>query len=217
MLPPEAFRLLAELEANNNREWFQAHRDAIRAHVQEPFAALLEAISAALADTKVPLRGGPQTMFRMNRDVRFSADKSPYKTNVSGLLTPGGTKDEAAGLMYLHVDSQGGFIASGFYRMPTPQLNRFRDLIIAQPKAFRAALDELAAADLALSTEEKLKSMPRGYADHAQAWFAEHIKLQTHIVRQDVAMADWISGAVVREAVRVATASAGLLEFGRAA
>jgi uncharacterized protein (TIGR02453 family) len=217
MVPSEAFRLLAELEANNNRDWFQAHREAIREQLQEPFASTLEAISAALADAPVPLRGGAETMFRMHRDVRFSADKSPYKTNVSGLLTPGGTRDEAGGLMYLHLDSQGGFLACGFYKMPTSVLNRLRDRIVARPDTFRAVLDDLAAAGLELSADDMLKAMPRGYADQAEAWFAEHLKHKTFIVRREIGQADWMSGSVVAEAVRVATACASLLRFGQAA
>jgi uncharacterized protein (TIGR02453 family) len=215
MVPSEAFRLLAELEANNNRDWFQAHREAIREQVQEPFARTLEAISAALADAPVPLRGGDETMFRMHRDVRFSADKSPYKTNVSGLLTPSGSKTETGGLTYLHMDSQGGFLACGFYKMPTPALNRIRDRIVAKPDTFRAVLDDLEAAGLELSADDMLKAMPRGYSDHSDAWFANYLKQKVFIVRREIAQADWVSGSVVAEAVRVATACASLLRFGQ--
>jgi uncharacterized protein (TIGR02453 family) len=217
MIPEKAFGLLAELEANNNRDWFDANRDAIRTRVQEPFAAVLEAVSERLADTDVPLSGGAGTMFRMNRDVRFSADKSPYKASASGLLTPSGTKDEAGGLMYLHMDRNGGFLACGFYKMETRALNRIRDRIVARPDAFRAALDQLSEAGLELSSDDMLKTMPRGYTDHAEAWFAEHLQRKVLIVRHDLSRTSWERGGVVDKACEIASACAGLLRFGAAA
>ena len=82
-IPPAAFALLADLEANNNKAWFDANRVRVRDEVQVPFAAVLEAVTAALDDAPLPLIGGPHTMFRMHRDVRFSADKRPYKYRMS--------------------------------------------------------------------------------------------------------------------------------------
>ena len=62
-------------------------------------------------------------MFRMNRDVCFSKDKSPYKTSVSGLLTSSGTKAETAGMVCADLNATGGWVAGGFYRLPTAQLS----------------------------------------------------------------------------------------------
>lgn len=217
MIPNSAFSLLAELEANNNRAWFDANRDAIKDQVQLPFAAVLDAITSALADADLPLQGGAATMFRMHRDVRFSADKSPYKASASGLLTPDGTKNEAGGLMYLHMDQHGGFLACGAYTMPTPALNAIRDRIIAEPEAFGAAIEALATAGLSLSDDMMLKSMPRGYSDYAEHRFADDLRRKVLIVRRELGPDDWQSGAVVSEAARVARACAGLLRFVQAA
>lgn len=71
----------------------------MKRHLQDPFEALLEGVTAKLAGTEIPLKGGRQTTFRMNRDVRFSNDKRPYHEHVSGVLTPSGTKAEAAGVL----------------------------------------------------------------------------------------------------------------------
>jgi hypothetical protein len=79
MFSDGALRLLAGLEANNNRDWFPAHRDAMRACAQEPFADLLESVSNALADAPLPLMGSAATMFQMNRDVRFSNGSRPTR------------------------------------------------------------------------------------------------------------------------------------------
>jgi uncharacterized protein (TIGR02453 family) len=217
MVPDTAFPLLAELEANNNRAWFDANREAIRDQVQLPFAAVLEAITAALATADLPLRGSAATMFRMHRDVRFSADKSPYKASASGLLTPDGTKNEAGGLMYLHMDQHGGFLACGAYIMSTPALNAIRDRIITKPEDFGAAIEALAVAGLSLSDDMMLKSMPRGYNEYSTHRFADDLRRKVFIVRRELVPDDWQSGAVVSEAARVARASAGLLRFVQAA
>ncbi len=217
MFTTRAFELLAELEANNNRDWFMAHRDAIRGEVQEPFARMLDSITHALASSDVPLQGGAHTMFRMHRDVRFSADKSPYKPSVSGILTPNGSKDEGGGLLYLQMDKDGGFVACGFYRPATASLNRLRDRIVDEPDTFRAVLDELGAASLALSSDDMLKAMPRGYTGEADAWYAEHLKRKSLTVQRAIAKGAWLSGEVVAQAAAIGRACAGLLAFGKAA
>ncbi len=214
MIDRNAFHLLAELAANNNRDWFAAHRGAIRDQVQAPFAAVLEAASARLADADVPLSGGAHTMFRMNRDVRFSADKSPYNAHVSGVLSPSGSKGEGEGLLYLHMDAQGGFLAAGHYNLGAKALGPIRDRIVADPERFKAVLDGLARNGLELSREMTLRAMPRGYEQHAGAWFADQLKLQSLMVRLDLSPEAWIGSDVVDEVTRVGKACADLIQFG---
>lgn len=117
MFKDRAFDLLEGLEADNSKGWFDAHRDEVRTLLQEPFAATLSAISDRLASSETPLSGSERTMFRMSRDVRFSNDKSPYSTHVSGVLTRSGAKSEADGVAYLHLEKHGGFVAVGWYKL----------------------------------------------------------------------------------------------------
>lgn len=213
MITPKAFELLDALRSNNNRDWFQAHKDEIALEVQRPFADMLEAISAKLTDAPLPLSGGAHTMFRMNRDVRFSKDKSPYNSHVSGVLTPSGSKSETGGLLYLHLDADGGFMASGYYRLTPKDLGPIRDRIVSEPERFQALLKELAEAGLNLSRELSLKTMPQGYAQHADSWYADYLKLQTFMVRIPLVRSEWESGAVVEKAAAVGRASAPLIGF----
>ncbi|MEM1370834.1 MAG: DUF2461 domain-containing protein, partial [Pseudomonadota bacterium] len=106
-----AFTFLRRLAINNNREWFNDNKTIYKSELEAPMQALLEELSSRLTQLPIPLSGGPKTMFRINRDVRFSNDKSPYKTNVSAVLTPTGTKQHDGGLVYLHLDATGGFAA----------------------------------------------------------------------------------------------------------
>lgn len=113
------FAWFAGLEAHDDSAWFAEHRDAFTDHVEEPFAHLLQDVTAQLSTTAAALVGGPATTFRMNRDVRFGADKSPYNTYRAGLLTRSGTKTESAGLVYVRLDFAGGFLAGGLYKPQT--------------------------------------------------------------------------------------------------
>ena len=153
-------------------------------------------------------------MFRMNRDVRFTPDKRPYNAHVSGMLTPSGAKDESGGVLYLHMGPNGGFVASGYYKLSPKALGPIRDRIVADPERFRALLDGLANAGLELSCELTLKAMPHGYAEHANAWYADYLKLQALMTSTDVPRSDWISGAVVDRAAAIGRGSAELIAFG---
>lgn len=216
MFDATAFDLLRELEENNNREWFQENKARFSAMVQEPFADVLHAVSEALASADLPMSGGTHTMFRINRDVRFSKDKSPYNTHVSGVLTPSGTKSEAEGVLYLHLNSQGGFIASGYYKMKPADLGPIRDRIIDDPEQFRQVVKGLGEAGFALSKELTLKSMPQGYAEHAESWYAEYLRLQAFMVKLELQPDIWTSGKIVELAADLGQASASLIRFGRA-
>jgi len=160
-LTERAFELLHQLTENNNREWFHANKDEFKSEVFQPFEQVLEAISAKLAGTAIPFAGCEHTMFRMNRDVRFSKDKSPYKTSVSGLMTPSGAKSEDAGVIYLCLDAFGGFVAGGFHNPDGPNLTKMRDQIVARPEAFKKLVASLQSSGLELETDGALKRVPR--------------------------------------------------------
>ena len=211
----ESFALLRGLEANNERDWFHARKADIKAHVQEPFAALLEALTNRLSDAPRPLMGGRRTMFRMNRDVRFSEDKRPYKTAVSGMLTASGAKDEGGGVLYLQIGTDGGFLGTGFHMLSPKQLAPIRDAVVERSDEWDAVLDGLRAAGRALDAGNSLSSMPRGYAEHAGHRHAESIKLKSLLLREDLTEADWTSGDVVDVAERLARDAMPLLRFAR--
>ena len=211
----KSFELLEGLAANNEREWFHAHKSDIETHLREPFAALLEALTNRLSDAPRPLMGGAKTMFRMNRDVRFSEDKSPYKTAVSGMLTASGAKAEGGGVLYLQIDVEGGFMGSGFHMLSPKQLGPFRDAMIARADEWDDVLARLDAAGRTLDGENSLTSMPRGYAEHDGHRHAASIKLKSLLLREDLPKIAWTSGDVVDRAERLARDAMPLLTFER--
>jgi uncharacterized protein (TIGR02453 family) len=213
MVTHAAFDLLAGLAENNRKDWLDPRHEAFAAELQAPFALTLEAISDRLRGGPASLQGGKGTMFRMKRDVRFSRDKAPYNAHVSGVLTRSGNKDHAGGLVFLHLGVEGGLAAVGFYRLPPAALGPILDAIVADPEAFRAVVDGLASAGLDLSDEGSLTAMPRGYSQHAEAWFAPHLRRTSFIVGALLARADWTGGAVEQVAA-LAQGAAPLLDFG---
>lgn len=209
----KGFALLEELAVNNTREWYKEHKDDFEAHLLDPFGAVLSAISLPLQAEGMAFEGGKDTMFRMHRDVRFSKDKSPYKTNVSGLLTPSRTKRETQGFVYLQLGTDGGFAACGRYGLNAKALGPIRDRIISEEGRFGSILEDLKRQGLDLMREDGLKSMPRGYAQHADHTFADEIKLTNMIVKLDLPKTAWKKGDVVERVARTALASRDFIAF----
>jgi len=207
------FQCLEELELNNNRDWFVENKKRLEQEVRGPFASLLETLSDLLSENGLPLHGGPKTMFRMNRDVRFSNDKSPYKTFVSGLLTTTGTKDISTGLIYIHLDSSGGFVVSGLYQPPTERLYELRTSMIEKQSEFSATLNSLRRAGLELDPTDATKNMPRGFSEYSDHEHSESLKLKNIMVRRDLQPSEWWKPGFDTELVQFAMASRPILEF----
>ncbi len=213
----KSFELLDALdqEANNCKEWYDAHREEIHEKLIDPFAALLRSASETLTHAELPLKGGEETMFRMNRDVRFSKDKRPYKHSVAGMLTPSGTKAESSGVVYIEIASGGGWIGGGFYKPSTSDLNAIRDRMIDWPEAFDDVLRGVHRRDLAFDEMDPVKTMPRGYSQHVGHRHAKYLKLRNLLLRTDLPKSCWLYDSVTDRLVDHAKACMGLIQFGR--
>ncbi len=208
-----SFDLLAGLTEHNDTVWFHAHKDRFEASLQEPFEQLLEEASDRLVGSEYPVRGSRQTMFRLNRDVRFSADKSPYTCQVSGLLTPGGTKGESSGLVYVQVGASGGMLAGGLYQPGASRLAPLRQSIIEEPLPFARMMKGLQRAGRDLDRSDAVKTMPRGFAEHADDPWADVIRLKQLVVMEQVPMSTFLDDSVADRVVAFATDIAPLLQF----
>jgi uncharacterized protein (TIGR02453 family) len=171
----EALRFLRRLRRNNRREWFERHRAAYETAVREPMRALVEEMDVRLARLAPEITGDPRrSVFRIHRDVRFSRDKSPYKTNAACQfyhLDAGrgaGRDAEGAGAgLYFQLAEGECFAAGGLWMPARPALDRVREAIDADPDA----LDRLVRTPAfrrrfrRLDDEGRLTRMPRGYPD----------------------------------------------------
>lgn len=209
------FRWLGDLAQNNDSEWFAANKETYLEHVEEPFTHLLEEVTRRLAGSAAPLRGGAATTFRINRDVRFSTDKTPYSTHRSGVLTPSGTKSESGGLVYVQLSAVGGLLAGGLYKPRTPQLDPLRQAMVEDPDAFAAVVDALAAGGHHLDEQDAVKTMPRGYAEHVEHPCARYLRLKQLVVLQDLPRETWLDGSVADRVTGFALGVAPLLTFVR--
>ena len=142
-LPKDFFVFFKELKKNNNREWFEDNKPRFRANVQEPLAAFVEAMAPKLkkisphfvADPR--LNGG--SVFRIYRDVRFSKDKSPYKTHGAVQFRHARGKDAHAPGFYVHLDPDEVFYGGGVWTPASPQLRLIRQAISENSAAFKKA------------------------------------------------------------------------------
>jgi uncharacterized protein (TIGR02453 family) len=166
--PAEAFAWFEGLEADNSRAWFTAHRDTYETSVRGALEAMLEELADEL--------GGRVRMFRQHRDVRFSADKSPYKTRTYGVIAD---RPDSLAALYAQLSATGVFTGTGYYLLARDQLARFREAIgdDATGPALEAAVG--AARDAGLEIYgEALRTAPRGYPrDHTRAALLRHRSL----------------------------------------
>ena len=186
----EALTFFRGLARHNAKPWFEAHRDDYEQHVKQPMADLVEEMDVRLADVAPEFVGDPKrSMFRLNRDVRFSNDKSPYKTHAacwffhSGGSSKVGREAHGGGAgFYFHLQPGASLVGGGCWMPPREALKKFRVAIAADPRAFeRVALaPALKRRFGGLDEVAMLKRAPRGYCDDHPA--ARWLKFQSFTV-----------------------------------
>jgi len=193
----KSFKLLEGLRDNNNREWYQDHKADIDEHCRDPFIFLLNCVTQELSDHSIRLSGGKQTMFRLNRDVRFAKDKSPYNHHISGTLTRSGMKNEQGGIVYLRLDPSGGRLGAGSWRLNAKRMGAIRDDMLKDPDGFEDMVETLSEAGLAFDQEDVLKNMPRGYSQHTDHDLAWALRMKNFAVHRPMKRKDWKSDDLV--------------------
>lgn len=158
-------RFFHELDARQDREWFLAHKGEYESQWSGPMASLLAQISPRVARFYKGFALRDPKVFRLQRDVRFSLDKSPYKTHVSGLLALRGGSEtlDAPAALYLQLGTE-NFAGAGVYFMPPPLLKAWRDTLL-DPKrgaAMARLVDDLLARGYTTTAGDALKTAPRG-------------------------------------------------------
>ena len=211
---PKTLPFLKALAFHQTKEWFEANRATYEGDIKAPLGDLVEDLSAAFAEAKLPLKGDRKTaLFRINRDVRFSKDKSPYKTNSGAVMTRQGAKNEP-GLFYFHIAPEGCFTAAGFYNPEPPQLANLRAAMARDPKAWKRLLAKLSKAGLAPSDEYALTRLPRGYEGTEDAELAAGLKLKSIVCLRPIAEARIATPQLIPDLVAFAKDALPLLEWG---
>jgi uncharacterized protein (TIGR02453 family) len=204
---------LVELARNNRREWFNERKGFYKETVEEELRRLVWSTSAALAKKKIPLSTEPKkAIFRIYRDTRFSADKSPYKTNLGAVFNTGGKP--GSGVLYVHVEPKASYTALGFYQPDQPGLTRIRESIADRWKEFKSVINRLDRAGLVLGESEALKRVPRGFESFADAESAKYLKYKSFVVSQKLTETDLRSPELPIKLALFASEGLPLLKFG---
>ncbi len=132
-----------ELENNNSKIWFDKNRKRYFVAVKEPMERFVNDLIEAyrVFDTKIDITY-KQAIFRINRDVRFSKDKKPYKVHVGAVICSGGKKNMIDPCMYVEIDSQEVRLFSGLYMIDKDRLQKLREFIAANLKKFKRLLED---------------------------------------------------------------------------
>lgn len=156
-----------ELSANNNREWFHAHKKRYETDVKAPFEALTADVIKRMQKLDPEISVEPKDcVFRIYRDVRFSKDKSPYKTHMAAAVGRGGRKDHSYPGVYFHADAEGVAIAGGCWQPDKDRLYRIREKIAGDPKRFQRILNAKKFKETFAGLEgEKNKIIPKEFRE----------------------------------------------------
>lgn len=171
-IPDDALEFYEGLEADNSKAYWSAHKHVYDTAVRAPLVALCEALAPEF---------GEVYLFRPYRDIRFSNDKSPYKTAQGGTV----------GSHYVHVGASGLFVAAGYHRMAPDQITRYRDAVDDDTSgaALEAEVDRLRSVDVTVDGDA-LKTKPRGYsADHPRI---ELLRFRSLAGWRELGAPDWL-------------------------
>jgi uncharacterized protein (TIGR02453 family) len=179
-MPPQftthTLKFLRALKRNNNREWFKARQDDYDAHVRTPMLAVIEQLATDFKRFAPELQASPKTsLYRIYRDTRFSADKTPLKTHAAAVFPWRGlARHEGAGL-YFEIAPTWVWMGGGMYAPQPPQLVRVRTHIADTWPAIQRIAKNRTFTRVTTLEGEKLRRVPRGFpADHAAAEYLKH-------------------------------------------
>ena len=216
MLQTTTLKFLKDLKKNNTREWFEKNRKAYEA-AKEDMANLVNQVIAQFGkkDASIANLTAKDCMYRINRDVRFSKNKAPYKNNMAASLISGGKKSDLAGY-YIHIQPGGeSMVGGGRYMVEADQLKKIRQEIdysweefskIIRSKKFVGVYGDLEKGEGMSLTRE-----PKGYEKDNPA--IEYIKLKSWIATTPLTDADLTSKDLVKKITAALEALLPMIEF----
>ena len=215
---PAAFEFFRGLAKRNDPNWFKPRKAVYDAEVLKPFRALVSALGEALEMAGVPLKGDPDRgIFRIYRDVRFSANKQLYKTHQGGVLTRSGGKGDP-GLLYIHLEPDGSMIGAGFWHPGPVLLSRLRGVVVAEPDEFMGIIERLEGLGYSVTCEnERLTRLPRGFDGAKGTAVADYVCWKNFLTDRTISDDEMGSPDLVGRIVDFAVSALPLLEWGWAA
>ena len=184
--PDQSLKFLTALGFHQNREWFHENKKLYEQVIKGPLGDLVEASADRYASMDIPLKGTRKTsMFKINRDVRFSKNKDPYNTHTSAVLTRNGTKKDGSG-SYMHFTPGKCLFAAGVWYPQSKELLALREAIVARRDEFFAIENELNAKGLVFTTDTALKRVPPAFKQIEDEELRRLLKQKSFIVERKV-------------------------------
>jgi len=210
--PPQGLRFLRQLKQNNDRDWFKQRKHQYATYLEEPMTQLVLSVAKNCKKRGLDLHAKEKNpVFRIYRDIRFSKDKSPFKTHMGAELRRSFADSEC--ILYMHVSPQECFAAAGIWQADKPVLRAWRHAMIDRPERFQKMQQGLRRAKLALSESHSLSSMPRGFQNYASTPISPWLKLTSYIVKRDFDNKECLSPKLVDTIVDFALAAKPLFDF----
>lgn len=177
---PQILAFLRQLAINNDRAWFKARKEQFDA-LRKPWEQDMERLIALVADFDPQARGLTlrDSVYRIYRDIRFSHDKSPYKTYFSAVIGKGG-RHTVQSCYYVHFGVEDLMLCGGIWWPEKPILDQLRGLIDVEPQEFLDIVNNPAITSRYQWMSQSLKSMPKGYPkDHP---LAQYLKMKEYLL-----------------------------------
>jgi uncharacterized protein (TIGR02453 family) len=215
MLEPQTLKFISQLKKNNSKEWFDAHRPAYEA-ARTDFSNFMQLVIEDLQRTDTTITGltSKDCMFRINRDVRFSKNKSPYKTNFGAIIKRGGRKSIYAGY-YFHCEPGQSFVGGGLWMPGNEELKKVRQEIDYNWDSFKKIISskdfKKTYGDLFFGNDIQLSRPPKGYApDHSGI---EYLKLKCFIAEKAITDEELIKSSLHKKTVEAFITLKPLVDF----
>lgn len=214
MISKETLSFLRKLGKNNNRDWFEKNKDLYLA-AKEDVEKSIEGIIAGIRsfDKRIGSEiSAKKAMFRIYRDVRFSKDKRPYKTNLGASISPGGKMAAAPGY-YIHIEPGKAFVAGGMWQPPAPELAKIRQEIDYNFAEFKKIVNDKTFKKYfgTLDQDDKLVNPPKGYDKENPA--IDFLRLKSFIVVAEISEKDLTGKNFVKAATAALKAMQPLNNF----
>lgn len=207
-----AYSFLKKLKKNNNKPWFDAHRpefEIIRIEFEEFVQDLIFKLS--LSEPSLTGLTPKECIFRLYRDIRFSKDKTPYKTHLSAFIAPGGRKTSKAGY-YFHLEPGGSMLGGGIYMPPSEPLQMIRKAIDREPEEFVGIVTDRSFKKMFGELEgDQSKKIPKGFsADHP---YGEWLKYKSYFAMYRLSDKEALSPRLSSIVIKISERMRPLCEF----
>ncbi len=216
MLQASTISFLKSLKKNNNKDWFDKNRSSYE-NAKADFVQLVQQLidKTAKKDPTLAALIAKNCIFRINRDVRFSNDKSPYKSNMGASINKAGKKAMFSAGYYFHLEPGNSFVGGGIYMPMAPELKKIRQEIDYNWKDFKKILTDKKFksiySDLDRSEGIALQRVPKGYEQENPA--AEYLKLKSYIVILPISDKELQSKDLIKKTVAAFEALQPLVYF----